>query len=108
MRSRYRIERRTVLTGGAALALAAIRKKGLDAVPQAALPLFTRPQSTFLGSASQVEAYVYALARFEAKPAHFPKASSKRSGPLRAQVAVSSCSRNKVRGLDSAQAAPAS
>ena len=44
------------------------------------MPLFTRPQSNFLGSASQVEAYVYALARFEAKPAHFPKASGSRKG----------------------------
>jgi hypothetical protein len=51
-----------------------IRRKGIDAVPQAAMPMFTRPQSTFLGSASQVEAYVYALARFEPKPARFPKA----------------------------------
>src|SRR5690606_41506085 len=66
------------VTRGAALALSAIRKKGLDAVPQASLPLFTRPQSTFLGTASQVEAYVYALARFEPKPAQFPRAGSKR------------------------------
>ncbi|MCF5386548.1 hypothetical protein GIW05_24580, partial [Pseudomonas syringae] len=63
-----------------ALALSAIRRKGLDAVPQAAMPMFTRPQSTFLGSASQVEAYVYALARFEPKPARFPKASGTRKG----------------------------
>src|SRR3546814_5996929 len=68
------------VTRGAALALSAIRKKGLDAVPQASLPLFTRPQSTFLGTASQVEAYVYALARFEPKPAQFPRASGKRKG----------------------------
>ncbi len=27
------------------------------------MPLFTRPQSTFLGTASQVESYVFALAR---------------------------------------------
>jgi hypothetical protein len=63
------------------LALSAIRRKGIDAVPQAAMPMFTRPQSTFLGSASQVEAYVYALARFEPKPAKFPKAGGgKRKG----------------------------
>ncbi|MCY1365512.1 hypothetical protein D9M68_676940 [compost metagenome] len=68
------------MTRGAALALAAIRRKGLDAVPQASLPLFTRPQSTFLGTAGQVEAYVYALARFEPKPAHFPRASASRKG----------------------------
>ena len=71
---REEARRHNAVTRGAALALAAIRRKGLDAVPQAALPLFSRPQSTFLGSASQVEAYVYALARFEAKPAPFPKA----------------------------------
>jgi hypothetical protein len=63
------------VTRGAALALSAIRKRGIDAVPHAAMPMFTRPQSTFLGSASQVEAYVYALARFEPKPAKFPKAN---------------------------------
>jgi hypothetical protein len=44
--------------------------------------MFTRPQSTFLGSASQVEAYVYALARFEPKPARFPKAHKTQSGDL--------------------------
>jgi len=77
---REEARRHNAVTRGAALALSAIRKKGLDAVPQATLPLFTRPQSTFLGSAAQVEAYVYALARFEAKPAHFPKASAKRRG----------------------------
>ncbi len=77
---REEARRHNAVTRGAALALSVIRKKGLDAVPQAALPLFTRPQSTFLGSASQVEAYVYALARFEPKPAHFPKASSGRRG----------------------------
>jgi hypothetical protein len=71
---REEARRHNALTRGAALALAAIRRKGLDAVPQAALPLFTRPQSTFLGNASQVEAYVYALARFEPKPAQFPRA----------------------------------
>ena len=77
--------RHNAVTRGAALALAAIRKKGLDAVPQASLPLHTRPQSTFLGTASQVEAYVYALARFEPKPSQFPKASSTRKGePQRA------------------------
>lgn len=59
-----------------------IRKKGIDAVPQAAMPMFTRPQSTFLGSASQVEAYVYALARFEPKPARFPKAHKTHKGLL--------------------------
>lgn len=71
---REEARRHNAVTRGAALALSAIRRKGLDAVPQAALPLFSRPQSTFLGSASQVEAYVYALARFEAKPAPFPTA----------------------------------
>lgn len=77
---REEARRHNAVTRGAALALSVIRKKGLDAVPQAALPLLTRPQSTFLGSASQVEAYVYALARFEPKPAHFPKASGGRRG----------------------------
>ncbi len=77
---REEARRHNAVTRGAALALSVIRKKGLDAVPQSALPLFTRPQSTFLGSASQVEAYVYALARFEPKPAHFPKASAGRRG----------------------------
>ena len=64
------------MTRGAALALAAIRR-GLDAVPQAAMPLFTRPQSTFLGTASQVESYVFALARFEPKPAQFPSPAAR-------------------------------
>ncbi|MBB6343180.1 hypothetical protein HNP49_003378 [Pseudomonas fluvialis] len=77
---REEARRHNAVTRGAALALAAIRKKGLDAVPQAALPLFTRPQSNFLGTASQVESYVYALARFEPKPAQFPRASKARSG----------------------------
>lgn len=71
---REEARRHNAVTRGAALALSVIRKKGIDAVPQAAMPMFTRPQSTFLGSASQVEAYVYALARFEPKPARFPKA----------------------------------
>ena len=69
---REEARRHNAVTRGAALALSAIRKKGLDAVPQASLPLFTRPQSTFLGTASQVEAYVYALARFE--PTRFARA----------------------------------
>nr|WP_288498667.1 Mks condensin complex protein MksB [uncultured Pseudomonas sp.] len=77
---REEARRHNAVTRGAALALSVIRKKGIDAVPQAAMPLFTRPQSNFLGSASQVEAYVYALARFEAKPNHFPKATGKRKG----------------------------
>ena len=77
---REEARRHNAVTRGAALALAAIRRKGLDAVPQASLPLFSRPQSTFLGTASQVEAYVYALARFEPTPAQFPKASSTRKG----------------------------
>ncbi|MBF7730651.1 Mks condensin complex protein MksB [Pseudomonas sp. N040] len=77
---REEARRHNAVTRGAALALATIRRKGLDAVPQAALPLFSRPQSNFLGSASQVEAYVYALARFEAKPTQFPKASASRRG----------------------------
>jgi len=77
---REEARRHNAVTRGAALALSAIRRKGLDAVPQAAMPMFTRPQSTFLGSANQVEAYVYALARFEPKPAKFPKAGGKRKG----------------------------
>ena len=77
---REEARRHNAVTRGAALALSAIRRKGLDAVPQAALPLFTRPQSTFLGSTSQVESYVYALARFEPKPTQFPKASGTRKG----------------------------
>lgn len=77
---REEARRHNAVTRGAALALATIRKKGLDAVPQASLPLFSRPQSTFLGTASQVEAYVYALARFEPKPAQFPKAHISRKG----------------------------
>ena len=80
---REEARRHNAVTRGAALALAAIRRKGIDAVPQAAMPMFSRPQSTFLGSASQVEAYVYALARFEAKPAQFPRAhKSTRSGEV--------------------------
>lgn len=75
---REEARRHNAVTRGAALALSAIRKKGLDAVPQASMPLFTRPQSTFLGSTSQVEAYVYALARFEPKPAQFPTAGRTR------------------------------
>lgn len=70
---REEARRHNAVTRGAALALAAIRRKGLDALPQAALPLFSRPQSNFLGNASQVEAYVYALARFESRPAPFPR-----------------------------------
>ena len=70
---REEARRHNAVTRGAALALAAMRRKGMDAVPQAALPLFTRPQSNFLGTASQVEAYVYALARFESRPARFPR-----------------------------------
>ncbi|MFF7707170.1 Mks condensin complex protein MksB [Pseudomonas sp. NPDC007930] len=81
---REEARRHNAVTRGAALALAAIRRKGIDAVPQAAMPMFTRPQSNFLGSASQVEAYVYALARFEAKPARFPKAHK---GPARGEPA---------------------
>ncbi|MBK4989159.1 hypothetical protein IAE36_002038 [Pseudomonas sp. S36] len=79
---REEARRHNAVTRGAALALSVIRRKGLDALPQAAMPLFTRPQSTFLGSASQVEAYVYALARFEPKPARFPKAHKPSSGAL--------------------------
>ncbi len=75
---REEARRHNAVTRGAALALSVIRKKGLDAVPQAAMPLFTRPQTTFLGSGSQVEAYVYALARFQPKPAHFPKSGGPR------------------------------
>ncbi|MFK0093245.1 Mks condensin complex protein MksB [Pseudomonas sp. NPDC090592] len=79
---REEARRHNAVTRGAALALSVIRRKGIDAVPQAAMPMFTRPQSTFLGSASQVEAYVYALARFEPKPARFPKAHNPQSGAL--------------------------
>ncbi|MDH4569431.1 hypothetical protein E8E95_22360 [Pseudomonas sp. BN414] len=75
---REEARRHNAVTRGAALALSVIRKKGLDAVPQTAMPLFTRPQTTFLGSGSQVEAYVYALARFQPKPAHFPKSGGTR------------------------------
>ncbi|WP_213879235.1 Mks condensin complex protein MksB [Pseudomonas sp. dw_358] len=86
---REEARRHNAVTRGAALALSAIRRKGLDAVPHAALPLFTRPQSTFLGSASQVEAYVYALARFESRPAQFPKShKQQRSEPGRAPRTV--------------------
>lgn len=76
---REEARRHNAVTRGAAVALAAIRRKGLDAVPQAALPLFTRPQSNFLGSASQVESYVFALARFNAPPVSFPHAASHRA-----------------------------
>lgn len=76
---REEARRHNAVTRGAALALAAIRRKGLDAVPQAALPLFSRPHSLFLGSASQLQSYVHALARFESKPNYFPRASQ--SGP---------------------------
>lgn len=79
---REEARRHNAVTRGAALALSVIRRKGIDAVPQAAMPMFTRPQSTFLGSASQVEAYVYALARFEPKPARVPKAHKTQSGAL--------------------------
>ena len=86
---REEARRHNAITRGAALALSVARKKGLDAVPQAAVPLYSRPQSTFLGSASQVEAYVYALARFEPKPAQFPKASAKpRTDAPRAPLTV--------------------
>nr|MBP9961164.1 hypothetical protein [Pseudomonas sp.] len=86
---REEARRHNAVTRGAALALSVIRRKGLDAVPHAAMPLFTRPQSTFLGSASQVEAYVYALARFEPKPAQFPKAHKNQKGePPRAPRTV--------------------
>lgn len=86
---REEARRHNAITRGAALALSVARKKGLDAVPQAVVPLFSRPQSTFLGSASQVEAYVYALARFEPKPAQFPKASAKpRTDAPRAPLTV--------------------
>ncbi len=49
------------------------------------MPLFTRPQSTFLGTASQVESYVFALARFEAEAGAVPKSSGTRksNGPTR-------------------------
>jgi len=78
---REEARRHNAVTRGAALALAAMRRKGLDAVPQAALPLFTRPQSNFLGTASQVEAYVYALARFESRPARFPRSEKGKDRP---------------------------
>ncbi|SEK40980.1 hypothetical protein SAMN05216214_102171 [Atopomonas hussainii] len=79
---REEARRHNTITRGAALALAAMRKRGLDAVPQAALPIFTRPQSTFLGTSSQVESYVYALARFESRPARFPSVERKQSRPV--------------------------
>lgn len=85
---REEARRHNAVTRGAALALAVIRRKGLDALPHAALPLFTRPQSTFLGSASQVEAYVYALARFEPKPTRFPKAHRTERDPAQAPRTV--------------------
>lgn len=93
---REEARRHNAVTRGAALALAAIRRKGLDGVPQAALPLFSRPQSIFLGTANQVEAYVYALARFEAKPAHFPRAGGTRRhmpsrAPLTAREMIERC-----------------
>ena len=93
---REEARRHNAVTRGAALALAAIRRKGLDGVPQAALPLFSRPQSIFLGTANQVEAYVYALARFEAKPAHFPRAAGTRRhmpsrAPLTAREMIERC-----------------
>ena len=75
---REEARRHNAVTRGAALALSVIRKRGLDAVPQAALPLFSRPQSNFLGAASQVEAYVYALARFQPTPAQFPQSAGTR------------------------------
>lgn len=75
---REEARRHNAVTRGAALALSVIRKRGLDAVPQAALPLFSRPQSNLLGAASQVEAYVYALARFQPTPAQFPKSAGAR------------------------------
>lgn len=82
---REEARRHNAITRGAALALSVIRRKGIDAVPQAAMPMFTRPQSNFLGTASQVESYVFALANFQPKPAHFPKASGNRKsdGPQR-------------------------
>jgi hypothetical protein len=89
---REEARRHNAVTRGAALALSVIRRKGIDAVPQAAMPMFTRPQSTFLGSASQVEAYVYALARFEPKPARFPKAHKTQKGDARVRRARSRCS----------------
>jgi hypothetical protein len=82
---REEARRHNSVTRGAALALSVIRKRGLDAVPQTAMPLFTRPQSNFLGAASQVEAYVYALARFQPTPAQFPKATvTRKTGTPRA------------------------
>ena len=75
---REEARRHNAITRGAALALAAIRRNGLDAVPQTAMPLFSRPQSVFLGTPPRVDSHVYALARFEPKPAQFPKASDSR------------------------------
>ncbi len=77
---REEARRHNAVTRGAALALSVIRKKGLDALPQACMRLFSRPQSTFLGTTSQVESYIYALARFQPKPNPFPKASGTRKG----------------------------
>ena len=84
---REEARRHNAVTRGAALALSAIRKKGLDAVPQASLPLFTRPQSTFRHR-QPVEAYVYALARFEPKPAQFPRAAASARASSRAHRAA--------------------
>ena len=84
---REEARRHNAVTRGAALALSAIRKKGLDAVPQARCRCSPVRRVPF-GTASQVEAYVYALARFEPKPAQFPRASGKRKGEqLRARTA---------------------
>jgi hypothetical protein len=64
---REEARRHNAVTRGAALALSAIRRKGIDAVPQAAMPMFTRPQSTFLG----VE---------ESRPMFAPPVCSSRTG----------------------------
>ena len=76
------------ITRGAALALAAVRKRGIDALPDEILPLFSRPQSVFLGSASQVEAYVHALAGFKPREDRFPQPQGPRNSTQRAPLTV--------------------
>ena len=76
---REEARRHNAVTRGAALALSAIRKKGLTPYRRPRCRCSPVHRAPF-GTASQVEAYVYALARFEPKPAQFPRASGKRKG----------------------------
>ena len=94
---REEARRHNAVTRGAALALSVIRRKGIDAVPHAAMPMFTRPQSTFLGSASQVEAYVYALARFEPAGA-LPQGAQEPEGPAAPRSAHGQGNARALRG----------